>query len=931
MNLFSFKNRILSLGIISTLALCGSLGGQEVDYSTEVQPLLQKYCAACHNEADSEGEFVVDSYDSIMSGGDSDEVVIPGERNSSLMYLMMTGEVLPEMPPGDHPQLTEDQIELVGRWIDQGANAPAREIVRARLPVVNVESQVDPAITSADWSPGNQIAVASFGQVRVIDPEVEQDVEVSGFPGKVNSVRFTAGGERLVVGSGSAGRAGEATIWRFEGLVEEAFANDHTDILYSAVVSPDGRWLATAGYDRKIVIRDLESDSIKHELSGHNDAVYDLDFSPDSTTLISASGDQTVKVWDVESGGRLDTLGQPLEEQFATCFSPDGNLIAGAGRDNRIRIWQFTSRGITAINPILHARFAHEGPIVALEFSPDGKWLISSAEDMTIKVWDTESFRQQATFENQSDVVSAVAISPDSRRIFAGRLDGSFEFFDLPVTAGSGTSSPVSESAFAGTAVEALPRIEFDESEPNDLAADANVVEIPAIVSGVIHSESRTDLDQFSFTAVEGQELVLEVKAARDNSPLDSRIEILNQAGDPVPQIVLRAVRDSYFTFRGKDSNNSNDFRIHNWEEMGLNDYLYANGEVVKLFLYPRGPDSGFKVYPGYGKRYSFFGTTPLSHPLHEPCYVVRPYPVGTEFPPNGLPVFRLNYENDDDPLRRFGNDSRMFFTAPEDGRYFVRVSDVRGFSGEDFHYKLIVRPPEPDFSVRFGHRKDLRKGSGQEFSVTANRQDGFDGPIEVVLENVPPSVSIASPLIIESGHNQAFGTIHLAQDADAPTAEEFAAIKLAATATVAGRAVTHDVNGFEEVVIHDQPKIQVRILPINEDPTGIFEQESPDKVVLEIAPGQRIQARVVANRINHENRISFGNEDSGRNLPHGVYVDDIGLNGLMITRGNSEQTFFIKAEDWVQPTTRTFHIRANDVDGEASLPVEIRVLPDGR
>ena len=35
------------------------------------------------------------------------------------------------------------------------------------------------------------------------------------------------------------------------------------------------------------------------------------------------------------------------------------------------------------------------------------------------------------------------------------------------------------------------------------------------------------------------------------------------------------------------------DFRLFNWEEMHLNEYLYANGEVVKLWLYPRGPDSG--------------------------------------------------------------------------------------------------------------------------------------------------------------------------------------------------------------------------------------------------------------------------------------------------------------------------------------------------
>ena len=99
-----------------------------------------------------------------------------------------------------------------------------------------------------------------------------------------------------------------------------------------------------------------------------------------------------------------------------------------------------------------------------------------------------------------------------------------------------------------------------------------------------------------------GEALTLEVNAARSKSKLDSRLEILHAAGQPVEQVVLQATRDSWFTFRGKDSDTSDDFRLHNWAEMELNEYLYANGEVVKLWLYPRGPDSGFKVYPGSGK-----------------------------------------------------------------------------------------------------------------------------------------------------------------------------------------------------------------------------------------------------------------------------------------------------------------------------------------
>ena len=92
----------------------------------------------------------------------------------------------------------------------------------------------------------------------------------------------------------------------------------------------------------------------------------------------------------------------------------------------------------------------------------------------------------------------------------------------------------------------------------------------------------------FGFEAKAGEEWIVEVKAARNKSPLDSHVAILDSEGNPVPRVQLQAVRDTYFTFRGKDSNTTGDFRLHNWEEMRLNQYLYSSGEVVKLFHYPR-------------------------------------------------------------------------------------------------------------------------------------------------------------------------------------------------------------------------------------------------------------------------------------------------------------------------------------------------------
>lgn len=57
----------------------------------------------------------------------------------------------------------------------------------------------------------------------------------------------------------------------------------------------------------------------------------------------------------------------------------------------------------------------------------------------------------------------------------------------------------------------------------------------------------------------------------------------------------------------------------------------------------------------------------------------------------------------------------------------------------------------------------------------------------------------------------------------------------------------------------------------------------------LTIHAGETITAVVIADRKDFKERIDFGKEESGRNLAHGLIIDNIGLNGLMIPKGKSQ------------------------------------------
>lgn len=906
------------------------------DYLKQIAPIFQKHCVGCHNAGDAEGRLSLDSYADLQKGGKHGPSFQPGDVASSRLLQLVTGNAKPVMPPGDEERLTKEEIALLTVWIETGAQGPdGKEPARHTLmvPKIAPAATKEGPIAAVAISPdGSRIAVARFGSVEILDAASMKVVrKLTDFPGKVNSVEFSTDGARIIAGSGIAGLYGQASIWTVADGKRTAMFEGHRDTMYDAAMNRDQSILATCSYDRKIILWDMASGKKLRTLTGHNGAVFDLDFSPDGTIVASASADQTVKLWQVTTGERLDTLSQPLKDQYVVRFSPDGRHVIAGGLDNRIRVWKVISKTKPQINPLVYSRIAAEGSIIQLDFSPDGSRLVSIADDQTIKLWDTAEYTQRFAFEAQPSVTPALTVAPNGKSLVVGRIDGTLQKYNFDTSLTGATTDRHSQLVTIFPTTD-KPSQAVDEIEPNDNVAQAAVVEIPATIKGVINPQAgnspaaAVDVDMFRFSAGAGEAWVFEVNAARSKSPLDSNIEILDADGNRIERVRLQAVRDSYITFRGIDSN-TRDCRLHNWEEMDVNQLLYLNGEVVQLWLWPRGPDSGFQFYPQNGNRTTLFDTTANSHALQEPCYIVEPHPPGTELIPNGLPTFPIYYENDDDALRQLGSDSRLTFTAPAKGDYFVRISDVRGASGADFKYELTARPAKLDFNVQLqGDKPSVQAGSGKEFKLMANRLDGFDGEIQIAVEQVPIGFEISQPLVIEAGQFFAYATINAAAGAKEPAPEDVSKIRFTATAMVNGKEVTKDAGGFAEVKLAAAPKILVAIGPDNVDAGDVEVPEfgKPNPLELTIAPGETITARVHIERNKYDGRVGF--EAIDHNLPHGIIVDNIGLSGLLIVEGKTQRQFFLTAANWVPEQTRVFHLRSKEEGGQTSWPITLHV-----
>lgn len=470
--------------------------------------------------------------------------------------------------------------------------------------------------------------------------------------------------------------------------------------------------------------------------------------------------------------------------------------------------------------------------------------------------------------------------------------------------------------------VSALAQV--SEVEENDDLAKAQVVSVPVQVNGSMGFLARAsgkdeprleslgygkaDTDHFAFDAKKGQTWIIETLAAQAGSPADTKLEVLHPDGKPVARLLMQAVRDSYNNFRSVDANNP-DIRLQNWEEMELNEYVWFNGDVMKIIRMPRGPDGGCFFYVSDGKRRAYFDTSATSHSLDEPCYVVEPYPLGSTIAANGLPIFTLNYQNDDSGDRKIGRDSRLTFTAPADGRFVVRVTDTRGWGGERFVYSLSIRAPKPDFSVKLaGMNPTVMPGASVGFSFRADRQDNFDDPIQIDLTGLPAGYWATSPLIIEAGHDLISGSLHAMPDAKADA--DWSKLKIIAK----GKDITHDAGTFGKVTLGAAPKF---IIVMEPDVGGkaVMREIKDETLPLEITlvPGQTVKAWIRTVRQGNDGLINL----DVHGLPHGVIVDDIGLNGVQIREKENERPIFFRAANWVKDQDKLIHAALSSARNE--------------
>ena len=212
---------------------------------------------------------------------------------------------------------------------------------------------------------------------------------------------------------------------------------------------------------------------------------------------------------------------------------------------------------------------------------------------------------------------------------------------------------------------------------------------------------------------------------------------------------------------------------------------------------------------------------------------------------------------------------------------------------------------------------KSVTPGGGTEFTITAVRLDGFNGEIRITLDGVPESAIVSKPLTIEAEQNKAFGTVFI-PDGITDFPEEFS-IGVRGIATIRETKVVRKAKTPLTYKAAKQDIVKTRFVAKDD----VAAEEITELV---IHPGESISTFIAIERGKADDDVPYGKDDSGRNLPHGIFIDNIGLSGLVIKPGQNTREVFVTAAPWLQPQIRPFHLRTTLKGSPTTKPIMLRV-----
>lgn len=252
-------------------------------------------------------------------------------------------------------------------------------------------------------------------------------------PNSANTVAFSPDGKTIASANGGLIRMWDTQgaslrLWYARTGEHLTHYTDHIDQVHRVVFSPNGKLLASSGFDSRLRLWDAGTG---HHIATLRGGGYAAAFSPNGKLLANAYGGDgitgTIGLWDPHTGELRYVLGPYHGLLNCVAFSPDGKTLASGSQDSEIILWD-----IPTAQRRLSLTTQHTGAVYSVAFSPDGKTLASGSQDQTLRLWDPNTGEHRATLRYPGYVTS-VAFSPDETRLAIGSsnwVNGQIQLLD---------------------------------------------------------------------------------------------------------------------------------------------------------------------------------------------------------------------------------------------------------------------------------------------------------------------------------------------------------------------------------------------------------------------------------------------------------------------------------------------------------------------
>jgi hypothetical protein len=161
--------------------------------------------------------------------------------------------------------------------------------------------------------------------------------------------------------------------------------------------------------------------------------------------------------------------------------------------------------------------------------------------------------------------------------------------------------------------------------------------------------------------------------------------------------------------------------------------------------------------------------------------------------------------------------DSYLMVKLPADGKYYVHLGDTARHAGKEYAYRLRISPPQPDFALRLIPSRVCIPSKGSvALTVFALRKDGFDGPIQLSVKDLPQGIESPGATLPANQEVVQLGLKTTLAAMDKPVN-----VTVVGTAKVADREIVHEAVPAEDRM---QAFLWRHLLPAETLPALVFD-----------------------------------------------------------------------------------------------------------